>query len=245
MTHQAAAMSEPTRRIARRFTFLHGLAASLMLHGAVCVPLLLDVWPAEEEPQSLVFELDGALSDSQTQETTEQDVKGEAPQEANTAEAARSATEPTPETEDDPHGEIAQDAPRAAAARAEQKQAARAGLENSTGGEERQKAQTIAKPQKTEDDRVTAYVKQLSKRIQSKLIYPSEARAAGLQGWATVSFTISSNGQVVPSSLRIMTGSGQPQLDAGALKTVRAASPFAPPPREMSVAVAVGFSRKR
>lgn len=244
MTHQAAAISEPTRRIARRFTFLHGLAASLMLHGAVCVPLLLDVRPAEEEPQSLVFELDGALSDSQTQETTEQDVKGEAPQENQVAEAARSETEPRQEREQDTQGEIAQDAPTAAA-RAQQKQDAKAGVENSTGGEERQKAQTIAKPQKTEEDRVTAYVKQLSKRIQTRLVYPSEARAAGLQGSATVSFTISANGQIVPSSLRIVTGSGQPQLDAGALKTVRAASPFAPPPREMNVAVAVGFARKR
>jgi protein TonB len=244
MTHQTVAISNPSLRVARRFTLAHGLAASLMLHGAVCLAMLLDLWPAEEEPQSLLFELDGALSDSQTEETTEHDVKGETPQDNQVAEAARSETEPQPEREQDPQGEIAEDTPKTAA-RAQQKQEAKAGVENATGGEEQQKAQTIAKPQQTEEDRVTAYVKQLSKRIQRRLVYPSEARAAGLQGAATVSFTISATGHLVPSSLRIVAGSGQPQLDAGALKTVRAASPFAPPPREMNVAVAVGFARKR
>jgi protein TonB len=244
MTHQIAATSEPTRRSGRRFTLLHGLSISLALHGAFCLPLVLNLSPREEEPSALVFEMDGALSDSQSDEATEQDVKGADPTPAPAAQAATDETETKPETDVRPDGEIAQNARRAAAAASEQKQAS-AGLENAAGGEEQRKAQTIDKTKGADDDLVMAYVKKLSKRIRSRLVYPSEARAAGLQGSATVAFTIAASGQIVASTVRVLVGSGQPALDASALKTVRMASPFAPPPREMSVAVAVVFSRRR
>jgi protein TonB len=44
--------------------------------------------------------------------------------------------------------------------------------------------------------------------------------------------------------LKIVESSGQPKLDASALKTIRASAPFAPPPKEMTVAIAVAFGRK-
>jgi len=240
MTRAFVAESEPGRR---RFTLLHGLAASVAIHGAACLALVADLWPNVEDASSLVFEMDGALSDSQSDEATEQDVQGAAPSDAPAAQAAADATEPKPETDVRPEGEIAQNARREVAATTDQKQAS-GGRETATGAEQR-KAQTIDRTKRADDDPVIAYVKQLSKRIQSRLVYPREARAAGLEGAATVSFTIAASGQMVASTARVLVSSGKPTLDASALATVRAASPFAAPPREMSVAVAVVFSRKR
>jgi protein TonB len=243
MTRPFTAESEPGRRGGRRFTLIHGLSASLALHGALGLPLVVNLWPNEEDASSLVFEMDGALSDAQSDESTEQDVQGAAPSDSPAAQAAADETEPKPETDVQPDGEIAQNARREVAAATDPKQAS-AGRENATGAEQR-KAQTIDRTKRAEDDLVIAYVKQLSKRIQSRLVYPREARAAGLEGAATVSFTIAASGQMVASTARVLVSSGKPTLDASALATVRAASPFAAPPREMSVAVAVVFSRRR
>jgi protein TonB len=59
-----------------------------------------------------------------------------------------------------------------------------------------------------------------------------------------VSFTILPSGQIRPESVKIITSNGQPKLDASALKTIRASVPFDPPPKEMTVAIAVAFGRK-
>jgi periplasmic protein TonB len=107
-----------------------------------------------------------------------------------------------------------------------------------------QNAQTI-KADQQEIDRLRDYVKLLTKKVQSNLVYPDEGRQAGLTGTATVSFTILGTGQIRPETLKIVESSGQPKLDAGALKTIRASAPFNPPPKEMTVAIAVAFGRKR
>jgi protein TonB len=60
-----------------------------------------------------------------------------------------------------------------------------------------------------------------------------------------VSFTILASGQIRPETLKIVTSSGQPRLDGGALKTIRASVPFDPPPKEITIAIAVDFGRKR
>lgn len=231
-------MLDPAWRARRRFTFAHGIAASIALHGALCLlPFVADVWPEDGEAAlPLVFDLEGALSDSETEEATAQDTKAEAQPPTEVA----SPKEPTPEQNAD--GEIAQAAKQATDTPPQTKKA-EAGERDVKGEEEDRKAQTSAKHEKQDDDPVNLYAKQLAKRIR-RLAYAAKARAAGLRGSATVSFTIAASGQIVPSSLRIIAGSGHPQLDADALKTVRAASPFAPPPREMTVAVDV-FSGRR
>jgi protein TonB len=81
--------------------------------------------------------------------------------------------------------------------------------------------------------------------VQAHLVYPDDGRRAGLQGTATVSFAVLRNGQIRPETLKIVTSSGQPRLDASALKTIRASIPFDPAPKEMTVAIAVDFGRKR
>ena len=105
-------------------------------------------------------------------------------------------------------------------------------------------AQTIKTDPDPEVDRLKDYVKLLTKKVQANLVYPDEGRQAGLQGTATVSFTILGTGQIRPESVKIVASSGRPQLDASALKTIRASVPFDPPPKEMTVAIAVAFGRK-
>lgn len=236
-------MFEPTRRARRRFTLVHGLAASLALHGAACLPLAADLWAndGQEPALSLAFDLEGALSDNETEEATAQDTKGAQQPEQPPTEVTRQEP-PPPDAEDDDKGDIPQNTKQASTTPPPQAKKADPGARDTTGEDEERKAQTSAKRVKEEDDPVNAYAKQLSKRIR-RLAYPAKARAAGLHGSATVSFTIAANGQIVASSLQILASSGQPQLDADALKTVRAASPFAPPPHQMSVAIDVFSNR--
>jgi protein TonB len=132
-----------------------------------------------------------------------------------------------------------------AATPTEARPTASSGASNVPGAPERQNAQTIKTDRDIEADRLREYVKLLTKKVQANLVYPEEGRKAGLQGTATVSFTILQTGQISPETLKVVTGSGQPKLDASALATVRASAPFEPPPKEMTVAVAVGFGRKR
>jgi len=118
------------------------------------------------------------------------------------------------------------------------------GTNNVAGAEEKQNAQTIKADPAAERDKLRDYVKELTKKVQANLVYPQDARQGHLTGTVRVSFTILSNGQIQPESLKVITSSGQPKLDAGALRTIRASVPFAQPPEQMTVAIAVGFGNK-
>jgi len=117
------------------------------------------------------------------------------------------------------------------------------------GADRSQVAQTITPEQELERERIADYVKLLSKRIKTKLVYPkdgrraNERRRAGLLATATVAFTILADGQIRHESLRIVVSSGQPVLDASALAAIRAGVPFDPPPRVMTVAIPVDFEK--
>lgn len=82
----------------------------------------------------------------------------------------------------------------------------------------------------------------ITKRIQSKMIYPDEAKRQGIDGTARVAFTIGSNGQ--PSNIRIRQSSGSNLLDQAALSAVRRASPFPPPPASVNVSIPLVFKLK-
>jgi protein TonB len=58
--------------------------------------------------------------------------------------------------------------------------------------------------------------------------YPSSARSAGIQGVATVSFTIDGSGRV--TAARLAAGSGDPAIDQEVVAMARRASPFPSPP---------------
>jgi len=245
-------MSEGEWKMKRglKFTIYHGLAASLTLHSALALPFVVHALaPPPEEPATLVIELQGVVADSQTEQKVLQETKGEVkPDEATVATAAEASVTQPVASEVRPMELAADDTgtspppepmPTPSPPKAEPKPGS-AGSNNSPGVEEPQKAQMI-KP-----DRVAIkdYVKLLTKKVQANLVYPDEGRRAGLQGTATVSFTILGTGQIRPETLKIVASSGRPQLDAGALKTIRASVPFDPPPKEMTVAVAVAFGRK-
>ncbi|GHV77433.1 hypothetical protein AGMMS49942_22540 [Spirochaetia bacterium] len=78
--------------------------------------------------------------------------------------------------------------------------------------------------------------------IQRKLLYPLPARRTGIQGTAEISFTVHEDGQV--SDVRISKSSGSEILDAAALESIYAASPFRPPPAEARLAIPVTFRLK-
>ncbi|TDX62824.1 protein TonB [Methylosinus sp. sav-2] len=236
------AASAPTKiaRPASRFSLYHGLALSLALHALLCAPYVLHrLYTTEEEASVLVFELDGLVDDEQTDEKLQQDNAGETHQTATQATVAK----PVEQREQADEGEA--NAAAVAAAAASQSKPDPAGSANVAGAQEQQVARTISRRAETEEDRIRVYIRQLSKRIHTRLVYPEEGRRAGLRGVAKVSFGILASGQIREETLKIVATSGQERLDVSALKTVRSSMPFGPPPREMNVAIDVVFGPSR
>jgi protein TonB len=231
-----------------KFTIYHGLFASLALHSALSLPFVVYSLAAPpEEPPTLVIDLQGVVADSQTEQKVVQETKGEAkPDETAPAKREEATPTPTPPSEVKPTEVAADDTelatppppqPAPAQPQAETKSGS-AGAITTPGVQEQQKAQTI------KADPLKDYFKLLSKKVQANLVYPDEGRRAGLQGTATVSFRILQSGQIRPETLKIVTSSGQPQLDANALKTIRSSAPFDPPPKEITVVIGVRFGGK-
>jgi periplasmic protein TonB len=235
-----------------KFTIGHGLAASVAFHAALGLPF---VWYAlaepPDEPPTLVIELQGAVAENQTEQKIQQETMGGAEQEK--AEPTKPAEAPATQAADD-HPVDDKDAsmpppapepPKQTSEPTAQAKSGGAGSNTIAGAEERQTAQTIRTDPESELEQLREYVKLLSKKVQTHLVYPDEGRQAGLHGTATVSFTILPTGQIRPETLKVVASSGQPKLDASALKTIRASIPFDPAPREMTIAIAVDFGRKR
>jgi protein TonB len=234
------------------FTLYHGFAVSLALHALLGLPFVLNA--AADPPEDaapLVVELKGVVADSQTEEKVQQQTAGAPKQEV--AEAAKPAqASAAPASEPSPK-DLAPDGADASTPPPEPSQTPVTPKSQTTsepasattiaGVEDQQNAQTI-KTDQDDIDRLREYVKVLTKKVQANLLYPDEGRQAGLHGTATVSFTILATGQIRPESLKIVESSGRPQLDASALKTIRASVPFGAPPQEMTVAIAVAFGRK-
>ncbi|HEY0218469.1 MAG TPA: TonB family protein, partial [Afipia sp.] len=226
---------------ALKFTIWHGIAVSLALHSAFAVPFIVqDLMPSPDDPPLLVIDLQGVIADNQTEQKVMKQVKGAAPQqEAQTAKPAQAATPATPPPPDDPPKDVKENGdtpapppPTPAQTQAQPTpdatpQSGAAGYANIKGAEEKQIAQKI-RDRETEQERINAYVKLLSKKVRANLVYPDAGRPAA----AMVSFTILSNGQIRPDSLKIAESSGQTVLDRSALETIRASAPFDPPPHE-------------
>jgi len=246
-------MPEKSTSRRSRFTIWHGVAASLLLHAAPAAPF---VWyglatPPDNAPP-LMVELQGTIADNQTEEKVQQEIRGAAAEQDKPERTKPAQAPPSEAAEKQPVDH--QDAPPPPAPQpTEQKpqppaaaKSAGTGANTITGAVERQIAQTIIQPDRpTEIELLREYVKLLSRKVQDHLVYPDDSRRAALQGTATVSFAILPSGQVRPETLKIVTSSGQPQLDASALKTIRASIPFDPAPKEMTVIIAVDFGRKR
>lgn len=239
------------------FTIYHGLVASAALHSALALPLVLRYSGPGDEAPTLAIELQGVVADIQTEEKILQETKG---QEQETARQTAQSVLPEPppsETQPMSSGAEGVESPtegprpketqtrRSASPTASPNKETRstaAGSENVKGDAEREQAQTI-KLGEEEKSRLMDYVKLLTKRVRSHLVSPDEGRSDRLHGTAKVSFRVLSNGQISPASLKIVESSGRSELDASALETVRSSTPFAPPPKEVTVSIAVVFGR--
>ncbi|MBG0811961.1 TonB family protein [Methylosinus sp. H3A] len=245
MTMQAVAMTANDGGRGTRFTIYHGFAASLALHALLSLPFILSrLEPVEDDRSTLVLEMDGLVSDDQADEKVQQDTAGQTQQ---AAQNAVQAQQPTPPSEQKP---VADDgSPLQANAVTVSTQAPAkpepAGSTQVNGVEEQQLARTIAHREVSEETLRRAYGKLVSKKIHGRLVYPEAGRRAAWRGVTKVSFFILAGGQIRSDSVKVVSSSGEPQLDAAAMQTVRVSAPFGPPPREMNVAIDVVFGPER
>jgi protein TonB len=91
--------------------------------------------------------------------------------------------------------------------------------------------------------RTAEYVKRnysyIQRRIGDKLVYPSQARRAGIQGITELGFTIHEDGSV--SGVTVRTSSGHAVLDEEAVAAVFAAAPFPRPHSPARIAIPISF----
>jgi protein TonB len=84
----------------------------------------------------------------------------------------------------------------------------------------------------------------IKQRIQAALVFPAAARRIGLTGQVMVRFLIDAEGRVPEDSLGVVGGAESDLLRDGALRTVKQAMPFPPPPGGgMRLELAVTFNR--
>ncbi|CAN2536548.1 hypothetical+protein [Methylocapsa aurea] len=242
MTLQAAVM--PANEAKTRFTIYHGFAISLALHAALTLPFLLArAEPDEDDRSTLVFEMNGLVSDEQADEKVQQDTAGQTQQSARDAVQAKQ-TPPVEQLEQAEDGAPAQ-ANAVATPAQQQSKPEPVGATQVDGVEEQQVARTIARREVSEETLLRAYVKQMSKKIHGRLVYPEAGRRAAWRGVTKVSFFILATGQIRADSVKVVSSSGQSQLDAAAMRTVHASAPFSPPPRPIDFAVDVVFGPER
>jgi protein TonB len=236
---------------------------SLALHGALVLPFVVPSAEPPEDPSVLVVELMGIRAPIQSEEKIQQQTKGE-----EASQQAQTATPPTPpDTQperpapEEPREDASENGTREQAPPEQpveqQREAAQQqppslpapasisnpGLADIEGVTEQQKAQAITKEDVDEKELLRAYLKVLTKKVQENLVYPDAGRLQGLKGTASVAFTVQADGAVAPGTLRIATSSGQPKLDAAAMKTVEASAPFAVPPRSITIAISVVYGK--
>ena len=104
-----------------------------------------------------------------------------------------------------------------------------------------QRGQTIAH-RDADADGTRQYLSRLSKRLQTNLVYPEEARKSGIEGISTIAFTIEESGMIKANSLRVRKSSGYAALDSNAMKSAQSSAPFEKPPKELNVSIAVAFT---
>ncbi|WP_026607498.1 energy transducer TonB [Methylocapsa acidiphila] len=235
-----------------KFTIYHGVAASFLLHSALSVPIAVYGLAREQDEPTLVVELRGAVAEVQVEQKLQQQTSTQA---RPVADEQAKTTEDTPEKTaapdqpeelkpDDDDAATPPPAPQTPQTPPVEAKTGNPGASNTPGADEAQKAQIIRKARDEEMNLLKAYVKALRKKVQTNLVYPDEGRARGLQGEATVSFTVLESGQIREGTLKIVASSGQAQLDSSALKTIRSSAPFDAPPRQMTVVIDVGYGRK-
>jgi protein TonB len=238
---------------AKRFKLGHGVAISLVVHVCIVLPIAIWVLNTTRAPHlssnRLNVEVLGVIAPRQTaaqqqriasapskhaepiqkRNDTKPAVVHEAPApiEPHTQqiEPSTNTSEPvrTPQIASTQHEESNESRPRAQA-----------------GADAQQPQQTIA-AHNDMTDRITVYITQLAKHLQSNLIYPQDAKKKKIEGISLVSFVITESGEIQPNTLVVKRSSGNAALDASALRTVASSAPFQKPPRELNVSIELEF----
>ena len=228
---------KPGASPAPRARLLRCTGLSLLLHGALALPWLAAHWLAaapQPVPQPLALDVLGMLSTRQFEQQSAHAAPAPTPARVKPVprQAARqrdSASSPVPVQAaaalppPDPTP-----APTPAPAPAD-------------GGQQQQVQQTIQPPE-TEAALKQRYVIAMTKAIQSRLVYPAQAREAGHVGRPKIRFTVTEDGAILPGTLTVRDSSGYSLLDDYALRAAQASAPFGKPPKRMEVVIAVSFS---
>lgn len=80
-----------------------------------------------------------------------------------------------------------------------------------------------------------SYLLKIRRRIERLWLYPPQALAESREGSAVIRFTIAADGALAGSS--VLSSSGSPLLDDGALACIKAASPFEPLPASFNLSL--------
>lgn len=111
-------------------------------------------------------------------------------------------------------------------------------------GAEEDRARQTVRARETDASVLRQYLASLRKAVQSRLVYPSEAREAGHVGAPAIRFTLTESGDILPGSLAVQRSSGHAALDESALRAAQSSVPFEKPPRQMNVVIAVAFAKE-
>ena len=226
-------------------------AVSLLLHAALALPWLAANWlktATPHPPQPLALDVLGMLG---TRQLEKQTIKA-APAKVSVQPQPRADVRPAPHPA--PHlARLPDDVASPATAAVTQAADAAPKPQQPTppaparapvpdDGAERQQVQQTIQPPESEATLTRRYVIAMSLAIQSRLVYPAEARDAGHVGRPTIRFTVTEDGDILPGTLAIGNSSGYRLLDDYALRAARAGAPFGRPPRRMEVVIAVSFT---
>ncbi|MDR0881058.1 MAG: energy transducer TonB [Candidatus Adiutrix sp.] len=84
-----------------------------------------------------------------------------------------------------------------------------------------------------------SYYGYITRLIQRKMVYPAEAKKAGLTGTVSVVFSITQGGQA--TNVRVSHSCGHLSLDQAAVAAVNRASPFPAPPGPATISIPLRF----
>ncbi|ARN79840.1 energy transducer TonB [Methylocystis bryophila] len=224
-----------------KLTIERAFGVSLIIHAVIILLLMIAMTAKEDDSdETLVVDLKGVIADDQSEEKVTEQTAGSSASPATSAQKTQLAQAGEKRQSD----ETPTEAGPAIGAKPERAAAAKPapdspGSVNIRGSEQQQEAHKLRSRIENFIDPLKAYVKALTKRVESKLAYPEAGRRVGLHGWPIVSFTILQGGALRADSLKLVTSSGSPKLDETALQTIRACAPFEPPPREITLKMTV------
>ena len=240
-----------------RLTLAPGVAVSLILHACIVLPIFFWVWNAPHRPVRKMNRLDVEIHKMPSSRQIAAPLKRIESAPPTTAESEQKLAEAKPEVAPRetpltmPHIQQIEPSTDTSNVVRLPQTAASPHTESSAGaaraqvGNVEQQPHQIISAHNDMNDRIAAYMVQLTKRLQSNLIYPQEAKKKKIEGTSEVSFVITESGDVRQNTLAVKRSSGNAALDAAAMHTVVSSSPFLKPPRELSVSVELAFEVDR